>query len=112
MADEKDLQMICVQYATLRGVLVRRNNVGVGKDHTRYGMGNGSSDIVMVIPPTGRAAFCELKAPGRKPRAEQIRFLDDAQRAGAIAFWCDDFPLFQRTLDAIIRAESKRGTSA
>lgn len=50
---------------------VVRNNVGVDVDRgTRYGLGNGSPDLVGVLR-NGRAFCIEVKAPRGRMRPEQ-----------------------------------------
>lgn len=56
----------------------------------RLGMRAGVSDLVFILPPTGRVAVLELKAPRKRPTKEQIAFLDDVRRAGGLAEWTDD----------------------
>ena len=57
----------------------------------------GFPDLVGVIPPTGRALYIEVKAPGGKPTELQIRMLELLRGKGAIAFWADsvESALFQ-----------------
>ncbi len=45
----------------------------------------GISDIIGVLPGSGRAFFCEVKTPKGKANDEQIAFLDRMRAAGAIA---------------------------
>lgn len=57
------------------------------------GMGGYSStpagfpDLVGVVPPSGRAIYVEVKAPGGKPT--QVSMLALLKSKGAIAFWAD-----------------------
>ena len=53
------------------------------------GLPAGFSDLVGVIPGTGRAIFIEVKAPGNKPTALQLEFLERRRAEGAVAFWAD-----------------------
>ena len=46
----------------------------------------GVSDIIGVLPPSGRAFFCELKAGRGKPTPEQEAFIERMSSAGALAF--------------------------
>jgi hypothetical protein len=49
----------------------------------------GFPDLVGVVPPSGRAIYIEVKAPGNKPTDIQTRMLDLLRNKGAIAFWAD-----------------------
>ena len=59
------------------------------------GMGGYSStpagfpDLVGVVPPSGRAIYIEVKAPGGKPTNAQVSMLALLAAKGAIAFWAD-----------------------
>lgn len=46
-------------------------------------------DGLIVKHPAGRAFWCEIKVPGKKPNPEQFEFLDKMEAAGALSFWCD-----------------------
>jgi len=48
------------------------------------GLPKGFSDLFGVLP-GGRAAFLEVKAPGKKPTDDQINFITQMQRMGAAA---------------------------
>jgi len=47
----------------------------------------GFPDLVGVVPPSGRAIYIEVKAPGDKPTELQVRMLAFLAAKGAIAFW-------------------------
>lgn len=49
----------------------------------------GFPDLVGVLPPSGRAVYVEVKAPGNRPTELQTRMLDALRLKGAIAFWAD-----------------------
>ena len=53
------------------------------------GLPPGFSDLMGVVPGSGRALFLEVKAPGGKPTELQLAFLDRRRAEGAIAFWAD-----------------------
>lgn len=80
-------------------VTIQRNNSGALKDETgrlvRYGLGEGSADLVGVVTvglgsisgpiiPVGIALAIEVKAPGKKPTAQQIAWLAHYKSRGAI----------------------------
>lgn len=48
-----------------------------------------AEDGTVVKHPRGRALWCEVKVPGKKPTPEQYEFLDKMEAAGALSFWCD-----------------------
>lgn len=50
----------------------------------------GIPDIIGTLPPAGRGLFVELKAPGKRPRPDQLAFLTEMKAAGAVAFWTDE----------------------
>lgn len=52
------------------------------------GVRAGVADLLLHHP-THVLAALELKAPGRKPTAAQIEFLDDVRRSGGLAAWAD-----------------------
>lgn len=49
----------------------------------------GFPDLVGVVPPSGRAIYIEVKAPGGKPTELQLRMLAALASKGAVAFWAD-----------------------
>lgn len=67
-------------------------NHTVGEFYTKTGAKihigtHGESDIWGVTP-TGRAFFLEVKMPGKKPRQDQLDFLEAMKKQNAIAGWC------------------------
>ncbi len=88
MASESDLvKRIRVALSKI-GVKNWRNNVGVLQDkfgnHIRYGLCNGSSDIIGIAP-DGRFVAIEVKLPNGKIRPEQQNFIDQVRKSGGIA---------------------------
>lgn len=61
----------------------------------RYGLVNGASDLVGVGP-GGRFFALEVKAPGKKPTADQIRFLELVKKFGGYSGWCDSVESAER----------------
>ncbi len=49
----------------------------------------GFPDLVGVVPPSGRAVYIEVKAPGNVPTAAQTQMLAMLASKGALAFWAD-----------------------
>ena len=95
---EKDVQKAIQQAFRLRYNigLVHIDSGGAG---FRSGQGKGQGgfsatpagfpDLVGVFPPSGRAVYVEVKAPGNKPTELQTRMLDLLRSKGAIAFCAD-----------------------
>lgn len=85
---ESEIQKACFQYlAVVRRWHVWRNNTGavpVGQRFVRFGQ-IGSSDLLAVIPPTGRLLACEVKRPGCKATEVQASWLASVRGAGALA---------------------------
>jgi hypothetical protein len=65
----------------LPGVLLLRNNCGVatfpdraGRPRkVRYGLGEGSPDLVLILAPGGNVVALEVKRPGERPEPAQER---------------------------------------
>lgn len=70
------------------GCMVMRNNVGVarmGKRHIRFGLGNGSSDLVVVVPPHGRFLGVEVKRPkGGRISPDQVKWAHAIRAYGGV----------------------------
>lgn len=45
----------------------------------------------IFIGPSGKVLFLELKAPGEKPTALQMKHLKDIHKTGCWAMWVDSF---------------------
>lgn len=71
------------------GVIAWRNNVGVSRhtdgSATRYGLCVGSSDVIGVLPPSGRFIALELKVGRGKTTREQDMFLALVRQSGGFA---------------------------
>ena len=79
---------IRAELASMPGVLMWRNNVGVDADRgVRYGLGVGSADLVGLLAPAGRMLAFEVKLPRYRGRVrpEQRRWLDVVARHGGVA---------------------------
>lgn len=55
----------------------------------------------LVLLPEGRMAFIELKAPGKKPRALQIRRMKQLSNLGFACFVIDDIDTIGGVIDEI-----------
>lgn len=79
---EKDIQKSILDYLELRHVPHWRANTGAawlpgrgGKPQlVRFGF-RGVSDILGILPPSGRWLAIEVKRPGKEPTADQKWFL-------------------------------------
>lgn len=59
------------------GVVAWRNNTGQARihgSHVRYGLGNGSADIIAIVGPRGRFLALECKLEKEKQRQAQIEW--------------------------------------
>jgi len=77
-----------------------KRNRATGGILKAMGMKPGVADFLFVIPPDGKLAALEIKAPGNKPTAAQAAFLQEIQRAGGLAAWCDTWELAIKHLAA------------
>lgn len=99
----KEAEVLAAVVACLRiyGVQVERQNTGAGTNPSgrlvRFGR-KGNADLTGTLP-GGRRIEVEVKAPGKRPRPEQLRRLIEHNAQGAVAFWCDD----ARQVNQIIR---------
>lgn len=74
------------------GVFVKKHTVEPcpccgAKPKPETGMGKGTTDLICVVPPYGRALFIEMKHPKRRSRTSkaQKHFIAAVQRFGAVA---------------------------
>lgn len=78
--------------ATYPYVKLFRANVGSVKtaDGKRFstGLPKGFPDLCGYHRTSGRAVYIECKMPYNKPSEEQLKFIEDAKSAGAIAAVC------------------------
>ena len=68
-------------------VHVMRNSVGMarhGQRRVRYGLENGSSDVVAIVSPRGRWLCIEAKAPGEDAEPHQREWLEKMKSFGAV----------------------------
>lgn len=89
---EADILRDCLTWLKLHGVLCWRQNQGAitgmhnGKRRfLRFSSQVGISDILGVLPPSGRLLAVETKRPGRQATAEQAAFLDVVRQCGGVA---------------------------
>lgn len=66
--------------------IVWRNNTGVDVARgVRYGLGNGSADLVGMLVPSGRFLALEVKTPIGRLREDQRLWLDVVRKRGGVA---------------------------
>lgn len=104
---EADLLRDCLQWLQLHRVLCWRQNQGAisgvhnGKRRfLRFTSMSGVSDILGVLPPTGRMLAVECKLPGRQPTLEQAAFLDMVRQAGGVAICAHSLEELEQALRA------------
>src|SRR5690348_4900051 len=86
---EQSIQRAILEYLRWRHIpCYKHQNAGIRKPdggyiptHTR-----GVSDIIGLLPPTGRFLAIEVKRPGGKATQEQQHFIDTINAAGGLAF--------------------------
>lgn len=121
MMSESEVQSRIMMEAALYGIVLTRNNVGCGqfvddetgnKSFVRFGLFNASreqqaklksSDLIGIIPPTGRFIAIEVKREGWKytgtPReVAQKAFIDFVIARGGIAGFCQNVDDFSRLI--------------
>lgn len=81
-------------FARIPWVTLWRNNTGALKDVTgrtvQFGLCEGSADLVGIVAPHGRWIAIEVKRPGKRPTAAQLRFLERVRSLGGVGVWIDD----------------------
>ena len=95
MTAHTDLVNVCVAWLDLKRIPAWINNTGAykrGKGYIRYGI-PGSSDILGLLPPSGRFLGVECKTGRGKPTPEQVSFLkmvNDAGGLGIVVYELDE----------------------
>lgn len=89
----------CVAWAQSQGWRPDRNHVGTF--YTKYGgtvhIGrNGQPDWRFVKGNPDRYFECEFKAPGKKPRKDQIEYMAILKHLGIKVFWADSLDSFKQ----------------
>jgi hypothetical protein len=107
---ESDLVRACLRLLALRGIPAWRQNAGRlrvergGRTHFyQFAGAAGISDVLGVIPPSGRLLAVEVKQPGGRLRPAQARFLENVRRAGGLAMVVSDLRQLEGTLAALGR---------
>lgn len=106
---ERDVQAQVLEIAGLHGLVLRRQNTGVGtyanadgsSRHVRYG-DPGDSDLTGTwgLPGRwqGRRIDVEVKAPGKRPTPEQLAKLRRLNDEGGIGIWTDSPEHFEKAI--------------
>lgn len=104
-ARETDLLYQILSYLTLCGVTAWRQNTGgltttdADGDERYIPMGiPGQSDIIGILPGSGRFLAIEVKMPGNRPTHDQWQYILTIQRNGGVAFWVDCLEAVQSAL--------------
>jgi|GEM_PF-1700055 len=105
---ETDLLYAILDYLDLCGIKAWRQNTG-GMTKTNaegeeryipFGI-PGQSDIIGILPGSGRMLAIEVKMPGNTPTPDQWEYLLMVQRSGGVGFWVDSLAQVQRALPHI-----------
>ncbi len=106
---ERSIQSQVLQYLGYRGIKAFRINSGMiatgeGRNRRLVRLApKGFSDIVGVLPESGRALFIEVKAPKGKLTIHQQLFLEEMRGQGAVAFVARSIEDCERELGEMIR---------
>ena len=89
---ESEIQKAILELLQVLGIPAWRANTGAvkasynGRDRfIRFGP-KGQSDILAILPPSGKIMAVEVKRPGKKASMEQEAFLNLVTRTGGLAF--------------------------
>lgn len=85
---EADIQRAIVQALTAVGALVWRCQSGRVKVRGGWMMlaPEGTPDLLVIVPPTGRLLGLEVKAAKGRVREAQVEWAEAARRAGAAVY--------------------------
>lgn len=86
---ERDIERQVVAYAKSKGVLCYKFS----------SPGNRGVPDRILIGPTGRIWFLELKREGQKPTALQLHVIDTLRKQGAHAGWVNDLGVAKSVID-------------
>jgi hypothetical protein len=105
-ATETALVRACLDLLRLRGIPAWRQNQGRlrvergGRTHFyQFAGAAGISDILGLIPPTGRLLAVECKRKGGRLRPAQRAFLENVRKAGGLALVITDVRALAEALD-------------
>jgi hypothetical protein len=100
MNETRDIVKPILDYCNQVGIFARRRHLGA------YLIGNrrvkspeaGRADLWGILR-SGRHFEAEIKKPGEKPSDEQLEWLGDCARVGAVAFWTDSLDGFIKIIE-------------
>lgn len=106
---EQDLVRVVLDYLTLRGVFVWRQNGGAtrypkktgGHYFVRFTSIKGVSDILGVLP-GGQFLAVELKHGKGRRRPDQVAFQAAIERAGGLAIVCYSLDELRAVIDPLL----------
>jgi len=86
---EQDILRGCLDWLALHRIPAWRQNQGLfcdaqGRRRLRGASASGISDIIGVLPPSGKLLAVEVKRPGKKPGQHQQDFLQWVEGAGGV----------------------------
>ena len=100
MVKETDIQRDILAWLAAQGILAWRMGMGGLKTGTgtfRKNPAKGLPDILGILKPSGRLLAIEVKTAKGKPSLDQLRWLDDFAKAGALA-------ILARSVDDVMHA--------
>jgi hypothetical protein len=104
---EAEVAAQCVQFAKANGIHLRRQNTGAaraGGRFVRFGEPGQCDYTGMAAATRGGARVSgvhvevEFKAPGRRPGAAQLAYIESVRAKGGIAFYADSLESFIQNL--------------
>jgi hypothetical protein len=106
---EQTLVNACLQLLRLRGFLCWRQNQGAARFRSETGRSRfvrfstmpGVSDVLAVLPPSGRLLAVEVKVGKNRTTPDQEAFLAALQAAGGVAVVIRDIQLLLDLLDRL-----------
>ncbi len=117
---EADVLRDCLLWLKWHGVYCWRQNQGaISGEHNgkrrflRFTSLPGISDILGILPPSGRLLAVECKRPGNKPTPEQAAFLDIVRQSGGVAICVHSVEELEQALaeSSIGRGDDEREAS-
>lgn len=93
---ERDIDQALVRYAKSRGCLIYKFS---SPSH------RGVADRILVTPKLGTVVFIELKAPGEKPTALQLKFINEITNHGGLAYWVASVEAAKELVDGILQRD-------
>ena len=106
---ERTVQRSGIERLRVIGVVLYRRNVMTieaehkGKTRTIRAARRGQADTYGWIISTGVHVEIEWKRYGERPTKEQVDWLKECTRLGAVAFWADNVSTAETVMKAILR---------